>query len=106
MKKITITLVALSLTLAFLPLQSYAITSPLPAKMAIAEPLTDPEADALVKRLQEIEGMDKSDMSFSEKRALRKEVRSIEKSLKVNNGGVYLSVGGIIIVVLLLILLL
>ncbi len=50
--------------------------------------------------------MDKSDLKHSEKKVLRKEVRSIEKQLKQNNGGVYLSVGAIIIIILLLIILL
>jgi hypothetical protein len=60
----------------------------------------------MISRLKEIKAMDKSDMTSQEKKALRKEVRSIKKSLAELNGGVYLSVGAIIIIVLLLILLL
>ncbi len=45
-------------------------------------------------------------MSRTEKRELRKEVKSIKKALTASGQGVYLSVGAIIIVILLLILLL
>ncbi len=60
----------------------------------------------LLNRLEEIKGMDVKSMSTSEKKVLRKEVRSIEKEMKRVNNGVYISVGGIIIIILLLILLL
>lgn len=63
--------------------------------------------EALTRRLEEIKAMDIESMTRKEKRALRKEVKSIEKEIKqVNDGGVYISVGGIIIILLLLILLL
>jgi hypothetical protein len=64
------------------------------------------EAQVIFNRLDEIKAMDKSDMSFSEKKALRKEVRSSEKALSTMDGGVYISVGAIIIIILLLIILL
>lgn len=70
------------------------------------EKVESAEAKIMVSRLEEIKSMDKSNMSSKEKKALRKEVRSIKKSLAELNGGVYLSVGAIIIIVLLLILLL
>lgn len=64
------------------------------------------EAEVLLSRLEEINEMDKSDLSRAEKRELRKEVRQIDKALTLNGGGVYLSVGALILVILLLILLL
>lgn len=70
---------------------------------------TNPEVRSgeLLKRLEEIRAMDIKSMSKAEKKELRKEVRSIEKEIRqINNGGVYISVGGIIIILLLLILLL
>jgi len=68
---------------------------------------TNALAEVLVNRLEEIKAMDHSSMTRKEKRALRKEVKSIEKELKqIDEGGVYISVGGIIIILLLLILLL
>jgi hypothetical protein len=68
--------------------------------------LESAEAKALINRLDEINAIDKSNMKSYEKRQLRKEVRSIKKSLSDLGGGVYLSVGAIIIIILLLILLL
>jgi len=61
------------------------------------------EALVLMNRIETIQAMDVSAMSNSEKRALRKEVKSIEKQMKAL-GGVYISVGAIIIILLLIIL--
>jgi hypothetical protein len=57
-------------------------------------------------RIDEINNMDKSNLSGSEKRKLRKEVKSIYAASSSDNGGIYLSVGAVIIIILLLILLL
>jgi hypothetical protein len=63
--------------------------------------------EVLTSRLNEIKAMDIESMERKEKRALRKEVKAIEKEMKkINEGGVFISVGGIIIILLLLILLL
>lgn len=64
------------------------------------------ETEVLLARLEEINEMDKSNLTPSEKRELRKEVRQIDKALALDGGGVYLSVGALILVLLLLILLL
>ena len=63
------------------------------------------EAQKLINRLKEIKALDKRNMTKSERRALRKEVKATEKRLSAS-GGVYLSVGAVIIIILLLILLL
>jgi hypothetical protein len=84
---------------------SKAVSHPVEA----AKPLTpaeSAEAKALTLRLDEINAMDKSELKASEKKNLRKEVRSINHNLKTIGGGVYLSVGAVIIIVLLLIILL
>ena len=64
------------------------------------------EVKVMLSRLEEIKTMDKSAMTRVEKKALRKEVRTIKATLKASNNGVYLSVGAIIIIILLLIILL
>ena len=64
------------------------------------------QANVLIARLNEINEVEKSTLTFKQKRAMRKEVRHINKELRQINGGVYLSVGAIIIILLLLILLL
>jgi ABC-type transport system involved in cytochrome bd biosynthesis fused ATPase/permease subunit len=60
----------------------------------------------LVDRVEEIRAMDKSNLSRTEKRALRKELKEMKEQARVLNQGVYLSVGAIIIIILLLILIL
>ena len=64
------------------------------------------EIKTMLNRLNEIKAIDKSSLNSAEKKALRKEVRTINSSLKSTGHGVYLSVGSIIIIILLLILLL
>ncbi|HEY5405972.1 MAG TPA: hypothetical protein VIJ92_02755 [Ginsengibacter sp.] len=63
----------------------------------------------LMNRLQEIKNMDKSSLTSSEKKALRKELKEMKREARADrngNNGIYLSVGAIIIIILLLILLL
>ncbi len=64
------------------------------------------EAKVLTDRLLVIEKMDKSTLTRVERKALRKEVKSINTNLADLNGGVYLTTGAIIIIILLLILIL
>lgn len=105
MKNLTLSAIALFLFLAIAPSQLSASTT---ERISLTETkaLVEPRSASLQARLDELKTMDKSDMSFSEKRQLRKETRSIKKELAQLNGGVYLSVGAIIIIVLLLILIL
>jgi hypothetical protein len=63
------------------------------------------EAQKLINRLEEIKAMDKSSMTRSEKKDLKKEVKAIQKRLD-SSGGVYLSVGAVILIIVLLIILL
>jgi hypothetical protein len=78
--------------------------------LAIAAPsfgnTTEETINRLTKRLEEINAIDKSTLSKSEKRALRGEVKMIKKEMKAVSGGVYISVGAILLIALLLILLL
>lgn len=67
---------------------------------------TDPKAQQLLLRLDQIKAMDKSTLSSVEKKNLRKEVKEIKKELKATSNGIYLSIGAVIIIILLLILLL
>jgi hypothetical protein len=63
------------------------------------------KADSLTARLYVISSMDRTNMSATEKKTLRKEVRSIKKNLKEVRHGLYISIGAAIIIILLLILL-
>jgi hypothetical protein len=106
MKKITLYLMTMIALLSFMPNSSMASNEDSTVPTEKVEKIESVEAQTMISRLEEIKAMDKSNMTSQEKKALRKEVRSIKKSLAELNGGVYLSVGAIIIIVLLLILLL
>lgn len=75
------------------------------ALLSSAEAAETARANAQMDRLNEINEMDMSAMSSSEKNELRKEVRAIQKEQRPS-GGIYISVGAAILIVLLLILLL
>ena len=93
---------ALILSLSVLPTNTFAAekhTSDTPKEIPA-------EVKNMLNRLNEIKEMDKSNLSSTEKKELRTEVKTIKKNLKKSGQGVYLSVGTIIIILLLLILLL
>ena len=60
----------------------------------------------IIQRVNEIQAMDKSNLSASEKKALRKELKELKHQADGLDSKVYLSVGAIIIIILLLILIL
>lgn len=105
MKKATFYLMIMILSLTVLPTQVFAIEKN-PTSISSTPKEVPAEVKVLLNRLEEIKAMDKSDLSRSEKKELRKEVKAIKATLKSSGNGVYLSVGAIIIIVLLLILLL
>ena len=109
MKKIIFCLMATILSLTFLPLQSFALTIDTPSSIVATKPSEaeeSAEARTLVLRLNEINAMDMSKLKSSEKKEMRKEVRSIKRELREVSGGIYLSVGVIILIVILLVVLL
>ena len=93
-------LIVVCITLS-MPAISNAMT---PETDITAPAKTDKTVDIMV-RLQEIKDMDKSGLSRTEKKDLRKEVKEMRHAIKTSKNGVYLSVGAIIIIILLLILL-
>jgi nicotinate-nucleotide pyrophosphorylase len=106
MKKITIYIMTAVSLLSFVPTTSKAeanINSKEKIEMTAEQAQ---QAQVMMNRLEEIKAMDKSNMTRTEKKALRKEVKTIKAAMSELSGGVYLSVGAIIIIVLLLILLL
>jgi len=94
------------LSLTFLPFTSKAGNAPVTAAVPNPRPAESAEVKNLELRLNEITSMDKTKMKATEKKALRKEVRSIEKRLNDIGSGVYLSGAAIILIVILLIVLL
>jgi hypothetical protein len=108
MKKFPLYLMMMVFSLSIFPQTSFASEKNAPAKTAKTAKTAEipAEVKVMLNRLEEIKAMDKSEMKASEKKELRKEVRTIKAQLKASNNGVYLSVGAIIIVILLLILIL
>ena len=92
--------------LSFIPLPSQAIEEPTSKTLSIPIDLKTAKNDELIIRLGIIKEIDKSALKASEKKNLRKEVRTIQKELKERNGGIYISVGAAIVIVVLIIVLL
>lgn len=105
MKKFTFYTMMLLLTVTIFPSNAFAINEKEPTSSTNPKEVPA-EVKVLLNRLEEIKKMDKSNLNSSEKKELRKEVKSIKKTLKSTGNGVYLSIGAIIIIILLLILLL
>ena len=108
MKKITFCIMAICLSLAFLPFQSSAATikDVKPTSAVATNPSVAARAKTLELRIEQIDKMDKTNMKPAEKQALRKEVRAIKQELKASGGYVYISVGAALLIILLIIILL
>lgn len=106
MKKIVLCLMVTCLSLTFLPLQTSAATIAEPSSLVDTKPAEAAEAKTLLLRLDEIKATDMSNLKSSEKKNLRKELRSIKHKLSTIGGGVYLSAGAVILLVILLVVLL
>ncbi len=108
MKKIIFCIMAIMLSLTFLPLQSFASATEKPTSLVATkapETTESAEAKALVLRLDEIKAMDMSKLKSADKKELRKEVRSIKRELKTISGGVYISAGVLIVILIILVIL-
>jgi hypothetical protein len=67
--------------------------------------------EAIQKRVLEIQAMDVSQLTASQRKELRQELKGMYKELKSNDDGgshtnIYISVGGLIVVILILIIIL
>jgi hypothetical protein len=106
MRKIIFCVMAIFLSMTFLPIQANTSDKAPASSLVDPKPVESLEVKAMELRLNEIKAMDKSNMKASEKKELRKEVKSINHKLREVSGGVYVSVTVIILVVVLLIILL
>ena len=105
MKKLMVCIATISLLLTLNPAQSVAAIEATPTSTPVTNNADAEKVNVLVKRLNEIDAMDKSNLSSSERKELRKEVRTIKKEVKALGGGVYISVGVLLLIIILLLLL-
>jgi len=105
MKKLFYTFfAALVISLSFNPVLASA-SAKVPNKELSTE--QKEQLQRITQRVEEIKSMDRSQLSREERKALRKELREMERQARpMAGGGVYLSVGAIIIIILVLIILL
>jgi len=66
--------------------------------------LSAEEVSRLTKRVEEIRDMDKSDMTATEKRELRKEVKGIKENVRKNGEVIYISGGTLLLIILIIVL--
>lgn len=107
--KISVALLGILLTTSVINSHAATIDDKRPLKERVATMSEGEKAarlEEIKSRVTEIKEMDKSSLSRTERKALKKELRSMNKESRAMSGGVYLSVGAIIIIILLLILIL
>jgi len=104
MKKLIYTL-ALVFTLGISFNSAYAADKPAknPTELTAEQQV---QLEKIKSRVDEIKGMDKSNLSKDERKALKKELKEMKNQARAISGGVYLSVGAIIVIILLLIIIL
>lgn len=102
MKKLKLFVMTGMMMLSVLPMPLMAVNSN-PA----SAPVTTESVEAKVMaRITEIKAMDKSKLTTTERKQLRKELREMKHEMKALNGGVYLSAGAVIVILLILLLIL
>jgi hypothetical protein len=108
MKKIAICLMTacLSMTMLNAAVPKAATNETSRPSAPLTKTTESEEAKSLELRLYEIKAMDKSMMKSSEKKELRKEVKTINRRMHDISGGVYISAGALIVVLVLLLVLL
>ena len=106
MKKFKVSFIAGFICLAIFAFQANA-TSTVPTVPADPETPTTQTitTNTALNRVMEIQAMDKSHLSASEKKALRKELKTIKKQAQISNSGIYISASTLLLIIILLIIL-
>lgn len=103
MKKLIVSIAAALLLVVFAPIQSKAETEKNPISISASE-TESAEVKALINRVNEIRAMDKSSLSSSEKKEIRKELRTIKREVNRRHGEVVYVSGGLIVLLIVLII--
>ena len=108
--KLSIAFLSLLLTLTVVTSHASIFDPILKGKSKTTGTLTEEQKTARLEeiksRVEVIKATDKSTLTRSDRKAMKKELRQMNKEAKEMRGGIYLSVGAIVIIILLLILLL
>lgn len=93
------------------PIETAAVSPELPSKEVIANMTKEQKEarfEAMKERVAEIKAMDRSKMTRADRKALRMELRQMNKEARSMGytSGIYISVGALIIIILLLIIIL
>jgi len=90
----------LGATTAFASTSDLKSNEPVPTE----NKLSAEEVSRLLNRVEEIRKMDKSTLTTSEKRELRKEIRDIKKNVRKDGTVLYISGGALLVIILIIIL--
>jgi hypothetical protein len=105
MKKFTLTFVTAIMLLIMSPAQARTASPAAPISTTLSAE-ESAKVTALVNRVNEINAMDRSSLTHTEKKELRKELRSIKREVNKTQGSVvYISTGLLILIIVLIILL-
>jgi hypothetical protein len=105
MKKFALTFVTAIMLLIMSPAQAKTATPAAPVSTTLTAE-ESAKVTVLVNRVNEINAMDRSAMTNSQKKELRKELRSIKREVNKTQGSVvYISTGLLILIIVLIILL-
>lgn len=102
MKKIFVSIMALSLSTFAFQGQLKAVSEPVKQQVQLSDAQ---KAEKLIQRLNDINSMDIRNMNPNQKKSLKAEVYNIRQDLNAISGGIYISFAAILIIILLLILL-
>jgi hypothetical protein len=102
MKKLMACTATAVMLVTITPIQSKAKKNPASISVTGKE---SAELAAITNRVTEINAMDRSTMSPSEKREIRKELRALKKEATQHSGGVFISTGVLVLIIVLIIIL-
>jgi hypothetical protein len=96
-------LVALNAPLAIYANETKTASNPI-APATTENKMSAEEAARLTRRVEEIRSMDKSKLTVSERRELRKELKGIKERVKKDGGYIYIGAGTLLVIILILLL--
>lgn len=104
MKNIKTALLAFSLLFICNTTSLFAVNRTYNDTASASNRFEHPNTIELTQSLNKLQAVDKLELNFSQKQALKKEIRSNKKSLANSSGGIYISVGALLLIIILLIL--